>query len=120
MAGIALDHLVPPLKGKFRILAMIEDKLFPLVAAMTLLALGVITAIVHIVDQVAAITFLGRILIVLVGMAEFAIDLAMLADELPLGIFVVIESHRIPFFFIVTVFTFFTVAAAVKIVGLVA
>ena len=120
MAGIALDCLMPPLQGKFRILAMIEGQFFPLMAAMALFTLVVIVAIVYVVDEMAAVALFWRILVVLVGMAKFAVNLLVLADQLPFGILVVIKSLFPPVLLGVAFVALFTELALMSVIRLVA
>lgn len=69
VAGIALDRFMASFQREFRVLAMIEDQFFPLMAAVALFTLGVITAVMHVIDEMAAVALFGRVFVVLVGMA---------------------------------------------------
>ena len=100
---------------------MIKGNLFrPALFIMAILTLLALFTLVHIIGAMtgqAVMLEFGEYILAMTGRAR---GLGMAPTQHENGVFVVIESHRIPFFFIMAVCTFFTVAAAMKIVGLMA
>lgn len=68
-------------------------------AGLTLLTLATIVNIVHIVT---GITFFRRVFIFIADMADIAVNFLMLANQIKIGIFLMIEFYFLPGFCVVT------------------
>jgi len=100
---------------------MIKSDLFrPAHFIMAILTMLALFTLVYIIGAVAGQAVMLEFREYIRSMTGIARSLGMAPTQHENGILVVIESHRIPFFFIMTVFTFITVAAAMEIVGLMA
>ena len=97
-----------------------SDILRPALFIMAILTLLALFTLVYIINAMAGQAVMLELREDILSMTGIARGLGMAPTQHENGIFVVIESHRIPFFFIMTVFTFVTVATAMEIVGLMA
>jgi hypothetical protein len=120
MAAIALHFFVLALDWKFGVLVVVEGLFFPFVAAVAFLALVPMATVMHIVYQVAAIAILWPVFVLPTGMTQLAVDLLVLADQLEVGVLVVIKGLLMPTFLVMALVTLFSQSAFVGIVVLVA
>jgi hypothetical protein len=120
MAAIALHFFVLALDWKFGVLVVVEGLFFPFVAAVAFLALVPMATVKHIVYQVAAIAILWPVFVLPTGMTQLAVDLLVLADQLEVGVLVVIKGLLMPTFLVMALVTLFSQSAFVGIVVLVA
>ncbi len=118
VASVALYFLVPSFDGKFRVLAVIKNQLLPFLTAVTLLALGIVAPVMDSIEQVTAVALLGRILVVFIGVAKFAVDVLVLADQLPLSIVVMIEGLFAPALLVMALVALLTQLSLVRVIGL--
>ena len=91
-------------QGEFGIPIMVEDDLFPHPVCMAGLAVLAIVSFVHVVLFVARVAGEWRGPVLPVGMASFAVDLFMLAEERKFRFVVVKEMRVLPLFLRVTLF----------------
>ncbi|MCU7848925.1 MAG: hypothetical protein KZQ89_13165 [Candidatus Thiodiazotropha sp. (ex Lucinoma kastoroae)] len=97
---------------------MIKYPLFPVFTAMALITLFAIPTIVGIVDQMAANTLFRGILVVITGMAELAIKVYMLTDQLIFSVNTMIKLTLLPVLFGMTLITLLPQFSLVSIIGL--
>ena len=119
MTGIALDRLMSPFQRKLGVFAVIKNQLFPIMTVVTLFALLFIASVVHVVDQVTAITILRRILVMLIGVAELTVDLLVTTDQLVFGVIIVIKGLLTPTLLVMALVALFAQLAIVSIISFV-
>ena len=119
MTGIALDRFMSPFEGKFGVFVMVKNQLFPVMTIVALFAFLLIASVVHVIDEVTAIAILWRILVVFIGVAEFAVDLLVPSDQLVFSVFVVVKGLLSPTLLVVALIALFAQLSLMSVIALV-
>lgn len=120
MAGITGHILMAALKREFGIRTMIERELLPILGRVAFRTDLAVTAIVRIIDQMAANTLFGGVLVVFIRVTELTVEIPMFSGQWIIGIQVMIEILFAPALLVMTFIALFAQFPTVGIVRLMA